>query len=406
MGTPVPQRFFVLALVVLARSSMGIQFGGVAPVTPSLVAELGFSYTDVGLLIGCFLLPGAILALPSGMLASRYSDRQLMSGSLVLLLGGTLLFAACPWLPWPFGGALLARLVGGAGGVLLNIQTTKIVTDWFAGRELSTAMGFLGVAWPLGIALPTGFGSALGQRLSWQGAMLAGAAFTVVALLTFLLLYPSRGAATETGARPAGREEPGKKALPLNRTETLLIVVSGLLWPLLNGGYIVFTSFCPGFLRQHGLSIAEAGFTVSLASWALILSLPLGGFVSDKTRRPDLFIAGGTLLAAACIGLVLGGAPAAVTALLYGFFLGLSPGPVMALPGEILRPESRAAGIGLFFTIFYLGMALLPPLGGAIRDRTELLEGPLILAAICTALTPVVLIAFRALQRRLQRPGA
>jgi MFS family permease len=406
MGTPVPQRFFVLALVVLARSSMGIQFGAVAPVTQSLMAELGFSYTDVGLLIGSFLLPGAILALPSGMLASRYSDKQLVGWSLVLLLGGTLLFAACPWLPWPFAVALLARVIGGAGGVLLNIQTTKIVTDWFAGREISTAMGFLGVAWPLGIALPTGFGGVLGQRLSWQGAMLVGAAFTAVALLTFLLLYPRRDAAVEVGAPPGGRAEPRKKALPLTRTETLLIAVSGLLWPLLNGGYIVFTSFCPGFLRQRGLSIAEAGFTVSLASWALILSLPLGGFVSDKTRRRDLFIAGGTLLGAVCIGLVLGGAPAAVTVFLYGFFLGLSPGPVMALPGEILRAESRAAGIGLFFTIFYLGMALLPPLGGALRDRTGLLTAPLILAALCTALTPVVLVVFRALQRRLRRPDA
>src|SRR5262249_37666368 len=149
---------------------------------------------------------------------------------------------------------------------------------------------------PLGIALPTAFGSVLGQWLSWQGAMLVGAAATAVALLTFLPLYPSRGAAAAEHAAPR------KKALPLTRTETLLIGVSGLLWPLLNGGYIVFTSFCPGFLQQRGLSIAEAGFTVSLASWALILSLPLGGFVSDKTRRPDLFIAGGTLLGAACIG--------------------------------------------------------------------------------------------------------
>jgi len=32
------------------------------------------------------------------------------------------------------------RLVAGAGGVILSVQMTKMLTDWFAGHEIATAM--------------------------------------------------------------------------------------------------------------------------------------------------------------------------------------------------------------------------------------------------------------------------
>jgi len=35
---------------------------------------------------------------------------------------------------------IAGRLVAGAGVVLLNVQMTKMVADWFAGREIATAM--------------------------------------------------------------------------------------------------------------------------------------------------------------------------------------------------------------------------------------------------------------------------
>jgi MFS family permease len=40
----------------------------------------------------------------------------------------------------------------------------------------------------------------------------------------------------------------------------------------------------------------------------------------------------------------------------------------MALPSEVLRPESRGLGMGVFYAFMYMGQAGLPPLGGAIQD--------------------------------------
>ena len=52
-----------------------------------------------------------------------------------------------------WGWQIAGRLVAGAGGVLLNVQITKMVTDWFAGKEIATAMAIFVNSWPAGVAL-------------------------------------------------------------------------------------------------------------------------------------------------------------------------------------------------------------------------------------------------------------
>ena len=48
---------------------------------------------------------------------------------------------------------IAGRLVAGAGGVILTVQMTKMMTDWFAGKEIATAMAIFVNSWPAGIAV-------------------------------------------------------------------------------------------------------------------------------------------------------------------------------------------------------------------------------------------------------------
>ena len=63
-----------------------------------------------------------------------------------MVLGGMLIIWAPDWWSLTAG-----RLLAGAGGVALNVVMTKMVLDWFAGREISTAMGIFINSWPIGI---------------------------------------------------------------------------------------------------------------------------------------------------------------------------------------------------------------------------------------------------------------
>ena len=115
---------------------MPLQFQSVGAVAPLLGSKFGMSLADIGLLIGFYFTPGIALALAGGGLGQRFGDKQTVLAGLMLMLIGELAMASSP--TWTV--QVAGRLVSGAGGVLLTVQMTKMVTDWFAGREIATAM--------------------------------------------------------------------------------------------------------------------------------------------------------------------------------------------------------------------------------------------------------------------------
>jgi MFS family permease len=383
----VESRWAVLALVLVARTAMGFQFQAVAAVGPFLLADLEAGYAELGTLIGLYLLPGAFLALPGGLLAARVGDRALVVGGLGLMtLGGVGLMASGAFAP-----AAASRLVAGAGGVLLNMQLAKVVTDWFVGRELATALGVMLAAWPLGIALALATLGAVAAASSWQVAVGTTTAYTALALLLFLAAYrdpPGAG----TGAAP-------RRWWAISGRELALTVGAGVAWATLNAGFIGFLAFGPQLLVERGRSPALAGLVVSWASWISIASVPLGGALLDRVRRRDRVLwAGLAGTGAATAAFALGG-PAWLWSVLVGVLVAPAAG-VIALPGEALGPGSRSTGFGVFYTLYYAGMALAPALAGHLVDRTGGAAAALWLAAGLWLLTLPALWAFRRLQRR------
>ena len=91
----IAQRWRILAALTFARTSMGFQFQCVAPLAPFVSAELGLDNTQLGWLIGLYLLPGAVIALPGGLLGARFGDRR------VALFGLALMTGAGVWLARP-----------------------------------------------------------------------------------------------------------------------------------------------------------------------------------------------------------------------------------------------------------------------------------------------------------------
>ena len=142
-------RWAALAVVFLARVSMGFQFQSVASLSPFLVDEFGLSHAQVGWLTGLYLLPGGAIALPGGVLGQRLGERRVVLWGLALMAAGGVVTAVSG----SFGLACAGRAVAGTGAVLLNVLVAKMVADWFRDREISTAMGVMLSAWPAGIAL-------------------------------------------------------------------------------------------------------------------------------------------------------------------------------------------------------------------------------------------------------------
>jgi len=167
------------------------------------------------------------------------------------------------------------------------------------------------------------------------------------------------------------------------------------------GGYVVFTSYAPIMLVDRGISHTSAALIISILSWLLIVIIPLGGYLSDRTEKKDLLFWGGCLAAAAAVGLVPVLEPVVVWVTLSAI-MGITVGMVMALPSEVLSPESRATGLGLYYTIYYIGTGILPAIAGWIQEFTGSPIYVIWFSAICLSLAPLSLLAFRLLQSRWQ----
>jgi MFS family permease len=305
--------------------------------------------------------------------------------SLAIMLAGGLLTA------WSagFGGAAAGRLLSGAGAVLMNILLVKITADWFDGREMATAMAVMLTAWPVGLGLATATLGGLAMATSWRTALVVASGAAAVGLVLVAGVLRDAPARAPAGARAS-----------LPARDLGLAITSGVAWGAFNASLVAVIAFGPAMLVTRGVSLAQAGFEVSLAIWVTILSVPLGGVLSDRMRRTDAFIVAGSLAAAALL-LALPTIPgAAVGLVLVGVLIGAAAGPLTSLLPRALAPERLATGLGLSYTAYYVVMAIAQPVAGRLRDVTGDPSTPIRFAAVAMAVTVLGLIAFRLIERR------
>src|SRR5262249_39642252 len=372
-------------LIFVTRTSMGFQFQSIGSVGPLLVADLGLTYAQLGTLIGLYLLPGVALALVGGVIGQRIGDRPVVVGSLAVMVGGGLLTA------WSAGcaGAAGGRLLSGAGAVLMNILLVKITADWFSGREMATAMAVMLTAWPVGLGLATATLGLLATVTSWRMSLAVAAATAAVGLVIMATVFreaPVRGA---PGARSA-----------LSARDFWLAITSGVAWGAFNASLVAVIAFGPAMLVARGVSLGQAGFEVSLAIWVTIVSVPLGGVLSDRVRRPDLFILVGAAAGGALLFVLPTMPGAALGLVLVGVLIGGPPGPLTSLLPRALAPERLATGLGLSYTAYYLVMAIVQPLAGWLRDLTADPATPVRFAGAAMLVTIVAVAAVRLIERR------
>jgi predicted MFS family arabinose efflux permease len=396
-------RWAILAALSLTRFSFGYQFQSMASVAPMVSRELGLDQAAVGTLIGLFWASGVLVSLPGGWLGQRFGDKRAALAGGALVVAGGLLCA--------FGGSYAAlaagRFIAGLGGIVMNIMAVKMVADWFAGREIGFAFGALFGSFPLGIALALAAQAPLAEAAGWPAVMLSTAVVGAAVLAAIALVYraPAAAAAAPASPRPAPRGF-------LPRRELALLTVSGIALALYNGAFLVYVSYAPTLLAASGFGVVESGVVLAAASAVATFSLPAGGHLADRSGRPRAVLFGGAAAFCICVALLPAAAAThsllavAVVAVLVSVLGSIPVSPMMALPAAAVPPERRALGLGLFYTWFYVGAALSPPLGGWVYDLAGTPAAPIYLNAVLGVGTIAFFILFGVLAQQKRRPQA
>ncbi len=255
-----PMRWIILLVLFLVRTVMAFQFQSVAALSPFIMENLAITLTDIGVLIGLYLGPGIIVAGVGGAVATWFGDKRTVIASLVLMVLGGVMVAYASTLGW----AVAGRVVSGVGGVVINVLMTKMVIDWFAGRNVSTALGIFISSWPLGIALALLVLPALAASADLALAWTVVVVTTLLALLLFAIVYRT----------PDGMAQNGK-VTSMTALPWAPLICAGLLWGLYNAAFamIMLMMIAPALAGELADRIGDVNVAFILGSVMTVLAI-------------------------------------------------------------------------------------------------------------------------------------
>jgi predicted MFS family arabinose efflux permease len=374
------RRWTILAVLFAARAATGFQFQSVGSAAKMLMQDLGADYAQIGMLLGAYLLPGVVVALPAGLLGRRFREKKLGLVGLSLMLGSGVALGFSD----SFAAALVGRIVGGVGATIVVLVATKMTADWFENREIVLAMSLLQMSWPFGAMLALPIQACIAQLWGWPAVMISGALCAGVALFAFVFVSER--------TEPAQQKTNGRARLP--GAVMLPVTIAGTIWGAMNLACILFFSYAPSLMVAQGSSPTLAASLTSLAIWFTIMAIPSGGYLVHRLDRPIPAIIVCALIAAASLGLFVAGVHPTISCMVFGIFVGPLSGAILSLPSKVLAPRDRAVGFGIFFTCFYLLMAVGPSVAGYLQDVWGSPSAALIAGAALLLAIPPLSLAF------------
>ena len=333
--------------------------------------EFHLSDTQIGFLGSIFIWLYALVGVPLGSIADRWSRKKLLAGGIVIwsLLTGLAALATT------YGMLLGSRLGFAVGEAAVAPTATSWIGDLFPASKRAAPLALFMIGVPLGGAFAFFFSGPVAQAFGWRAAMVVAAAPAVLLVpLLMRLREPRRGAVkTHREMAPAGLAA----ILTVARVPTLWwIIVSGAL---LNFNMYALGTFVPAFLsRIHHVSLAQSGIDTGI-TYAVggIAGTVVAGWFGDHMiqHRPN-----GRLLWAAWIvivgvpasyfGIVAGGVMAAVIFLTFSYAtLCTYYGLVYSAIQDIVAPTMRGTAMAMYFMAMYLcGASFGPILTGKLSD--------------------------------------
>jgi len=351
------RRWAVLFASSYAFVAFAFSLQSMPPLIGEIMHEFNLSNAQAGLSMSIVVIPGIFLAIPAGILIERHGVRLVGSISSALVSLGSLVTATAG----SFEMVLVGRFILGIGGAFITTVTPAMIPQWFTREELGRATGIYGIGMPIATVLAFPSASSLMLKYGWHYSIYLSAAVAILNTIVFMILAREG---------PLGRErhkEPGVRTA-LTNAEVWKV---GIIWLLFNAAALSFTTWGPKILQDYdGMSPVSASFLASTIMLAEIPCVPAFGLLSDRIRKRKsmMFIgcaamAGAFVLTAHSSGMVL-----IASIILLGIAASSTPPVVMALPAEILGPDSVAIGFGVVAICMNAGIALGPPFVGFLLD--------------------------------------
>lgn len=344
---------------------------------PIIGNELGLSFSQIGFIMTCQYIAGAVANVPGGMLVDTVGRKG-------LLMAVSLFWVGFPYLLMSFTHSYLMLLLCvamvGVGNSLWHPTAIPTLARSFPDRK-GLVLSMHGMGGNAGDAIaPLVVGSLLAV-LSWREVVVLN---VVPGLLMSLLLLVFLGTMRLGRKQPAGAtvatstEDPpvqsladyakGLRELFRNRS-LILLSTSGAFRSMTQNALL---TFLPLFLaRELGYSPFLIGASMFALQAAGFAAAPVAGHLSDRLGRRSVMMTSMAMTAVVLLFMALAGKSQAFVAFVavLGFFLYAIRPVIQAWLLETTPKNMGGSSIGILFGTQSLGASVGPLIGGLIADR-------------------------------------
>jgi MFS family permease len=368
---------------------------------PIIGNELGLSFSQIGLIMTCQYIAGAVANVPGGVLVDTVGRKG-------LLMALSLFWVGFPYLLMSYTHSYLMLLMCvalvGVGNSLWHPTAIPTLARRYPERK-GLVLSLHGMGGNAGDAIAPLVVGALLAALSWREVVVLN---VVPGLVMSLLLLVFLG--TLKLGRKAGTAKSGPAAID-DTPQSLADYARGLRALFRNRGLVLLSTsgaframtqnalltFLPLFLaRELGYSPFFIGGCMFALQAAGLAAAPLAGHLSDRLGRRSVMTTSMAMTALVLVFMALAGHSKAFVVFIavLGFFLYAIRPVLQAWLLETTPKNMGGSSIGILFGAQSLGASVAPLLGGVIADRWGLfatfyfLAGTIVCANLFILLMP------------------
>lgn len=273
----VPVSIWTKNFVLLCFSNLALflSIQMLLPTLPIYILKIGYTQSDVGLVMAFFVFGTTLMRTISGWLVDQYGRKKIMVIGLSITLAITVLYSFSNSLPFLISTRLLHGLALGMAGT--SISTT--VVDIIPHERIGEGIGYFGLTSTLSMAIAPMIGIWLINAFSYS---LLFKMVIVLAFISFIFCLP-----VSNKNISAIRPKIALTEIPKHLFEKTAVLPSilGFLMALVYSGVLYFI-----VLYGNSLKIGDAGLIFAAIAVAMFISRPISGKLTDRGSISLIFL--------------------------------------------------------------------------------------------------------------------
>ena len=339
---------------------------------PIIGNELGLSFSQIGLIMTCQYIAGAVANVPGGVLVDTVGRKG-------LLMGISLFWVGFPYLLMSFTHSYLMLLgcvaLVGVGNSLWHPTAIPTLARRFPERK-GFVLSLHGMGGNAGDAVAPLVVGALLTVMAWREVVVLNVVPGLVMSLLLLVMLGTLQLGTKR--QPTSEDKVSGQTLQsyllglrqLFRNRSLVILsTSGAFRSMTQNALL---TFLPLFLaREMGWSPALTGGAMFVLQAAGLAASPVAGHLSDRLGRRSVLMTSMAMTAVVLLFMAVAEKSMAFVFLIavLGFFMYAIRPVIQAWTLEATPKNMAGSSIGILFGAQALGSSVAPLLGGLIADR-------------------------------------